>query len=193
MFKHSKWAILPLFFVPFFFSSCNYNQLVNQDEGVKAAWSQVENQYQRRADLIPNVVNTVKGYASHEEETLTAVVEARAKATQVTVDPTNPESMEAYVAAQGAVTSSLSRLLVTVEAYPDLKADALFSDLLHQLEGTENRIAVARMDYNEAVRRFNSQIRQFPDFLYAQKFGFKAYSYYEAKEGAEEAPEVNFE
>lgn len=193
MFRQIRWALPFLVVLPFLLTSCNYNLMVSQDEAVKAAWSQVENQYQRRSDLIPNVVNTVKGYASHEQETLTAVVEARAQATQVKVDPTDPASMQAYVEAQGAVTSSLSRLLVTVEAYPDLKADALFVDLMHQLEGTENRIAVARMDYNETVRRFNTQIRQFPDVFFASRFGFKAYAYYEAKEGTEEAPAVNFD
>jgi LemA protein len=173
-------------------TGCGYNRMVSMDEMAKAAWSQVENQYQRRADLIPNLVETVKGYASHEEETLTAVIEARAKATSINVNPGDAASMQEFLAAQGELDSALSRLMVTVEAYPDLKADSLFTDLLHQLEGTENRIAVARMDYNNVVQGYNSLIRRFPQVFFARMFGFEPYTYFEAAEGADQAPKVDF-
>lgn len=171
-----------------------YNKIVPLDEAVKKSWGQVENQYQRRADLIPNLVETVKGYAAHERETLEAVVNARAKATQTTIDPENmtPEAMKEYMAAQGEVSSALSRLLVTVENYPDLKANENFMDLQKQLEGTENRITVARMDFNDTTKTFNEMVRKFPVNVIANMLGFSAKPYFDAEPGAEKAPEVKF-
>lgn len=171
-----------------------YNKLVTADEGVKTAWSQVENQYQRRSDLIPNLVNTVKGYAEHESETLEGVVAARAKATQVTVDTENmsAESLSAYMSAQDEVSSALGRLMMIREAYPDLKANQNFIELQAQLEGTENRIAVERNRFNETARGYNTQIRRFPMSIIASMGGFEAKPYFEANEGAETAPVVEF-
>lgn len=171
-----------------------YNQMVVSDENVQAAWSQVENVYQRRADLIPNLVATVKGYASHESETLESVVAARAKATQVTVDPANltPEALEQFNTAQGELSSALGRLLLIQENYPDLKANQNFMELQAQLEGTENRIATERMKYNEAAQAFNTGIRRFPDNIVASIFGFEKKGYFEAQAGAETAPKVEF-
>ena len=171
-----------------------YNQMVVSDENVQAAWSQVENVYQRRADLIPNLVATVKGYASHESETLESVVAARAKATQVTVDPENltPEALEPFNAAQGELSSALGRLLLIQESYPELKANQNFLELQAQLEGTENRIATERMKYNEAAKYFNTGIRQFPDNIVASILGFEKKGYFEAQAGAETAPKVEF-
>ena len=154
-------------------SACGYNTLQVQDEQVKSAWSEVLNQYQRRADLIPNLVNTVQGYASQEREVLTAVTEARAKAASIQVNADDPASLAAFQSAQGELTSALSRLLVTVEAYPDLKSDQNFRDLQAQLEGTENRITVARNRYIQAVQDFNVTVRQFPTNLTAMLFGYK--------------------
>ena len=171
-----------------------YNQMVVSDESVQASWSQVENVYQRRADLIPNLVATVKGYAAHESETLESVVAARAKATQVTVDPANltPEALEQFNAAQGELSSALGRLLLIQENYPDLKANQNFMELQAQLEGTENRIATERMKYNEAAQAFNTGIRRFPDNILASIFGFEKKGYFEAQAGAETAPKVEF-
>ena len=171
-----------------------YNGLVSMDEGVQTKWADVETQYQRRADLIPNLVNTVKGYAAHESETLQAVVEARAKATSVNIDPTNmsAEQIANFQKAQDGVSSALSRLLVTVEKYPDLKANENFRELQAQLEGTENRISVARRDYNEAARKYNTTLRSFPKNILAGMFGFEKKSYFEAQEGSEQAPTVQF-
>lgn len=171
-----------------------YNQMVVSDESVQAAWSQVENVYQRRADLIPNLVATVKGYAAHESETLESVVAARAKATQVTVDPTDltPEALEKFNAAQGELSSALGRLLLIQENYPDLKANQNFSELQAQLEGTENRISTERMKYNDAAKAFNTGIRRFPDNIVASIFGFEKKGYFEAKAGADTAPVVEF-
>ena len=152
---------------------CGYNTLQTQDEQIKSAWSEVLNQYQRRADLIPNLVATVKGYAQQEEAVLTGVTEARARATQVQVNADDPASLAAFQAAQGEVTSALSRLLVTVENYPDLKSDQNFRDLQAQLEGTENRITVARNRYIQAVQDFNVTVRRFPTNLTAMIFGYK--------------------
>lgn len=168
--------------------------MVKQDENVKSKWAQVENAYQRRADLIPNLVNTVMGVANFERETLTQVVEARAKATSVVVDPNNltPEAIQQYQEAQGELTSSLSRLLVTVEAYPDLKASNSFLELQAQLEGTENRISVERRAFNEATQEFNSTVRSFPNNIMAGIFGFKEKGYFKADVGAEKVPEVKF-
>ena len=171
-----------------------YNQMVVSDEYVQAAWSQVENVYQRRADLIPNLVSTVKGYAAHESETLESVVSARAKATQVTVDSENltPETLSQFNAAQGELTTALGRLLLIQENYPDLKANQNFLELQAQLEGTENRIATERMKFNEAAKAFNTGIRKFPDNIIASMFGFEKKAYFEAQTGAETAPQVEF-
>lgn len=171
-----------------------YNQMVVSDENVQAAWSQVENVYQRRADLIPNIVATVKGYAEHESSTLENVVAARAKATQVTVDPANltEESLAQFNEAQNELSSALGRLLLIQENYPDLKANQQFMELQAQLEGTENRIATERMKYNEAAKNFNTGIRKFPDNIIASIFGFEKKAYFEAQAGAETAPKVEF-
>lgn len=171
-----------------------YNNMVSMDESVNASWAQVENVYQRRADLIPNLVNTVKGYASHEKETLEAVIEARSKATSVNVNPQNldAKSLQQFQQAQSGLSSALSRLMVVVERYPDLKANQNFLDLQAQLEGTENRIAVERRKFNESARAFNTYIRSFPKNIYANMFGFEKKAYFEADKGAEKAPEVQF-
>jgi LemA protein len=172
----------------------SYNSMVSQEEAVGTAWSNVENQYQRRADLIPNLVNTVKGYAAHEKETFDAVVSARAKATQTTVsiDDLTPEKMEAYQRAQGEVGSALSRLLAVTENYPELKANENFQTLQAQLEGTENRISVERRNFNDVAREYNTSIRRFPKNIFAGMFGFEKRPYFEAQEGTEKAPEVKF-
>jgi LemA protein len=171
-----------------------YNQMVVSDEYVQAAWSQVENVYQRRADLIPNLVSTVKGYAAHESQTLENVVSARAKATQVTVDPSDltQEALSQFNAAQGELSSALGRLLLIQENYPELKANQNFLELQAQLEGTENRIATERMKFNEAAKAFNTGIRRFPDNIIASMFGFEKKAYFEAQAGAETAPKVEF-
>jgi LemA protein len=171
-----------------------YNQIVLLDEQVNVAWSQVVTDYQRRMDLIPNLVNTVKGYADFEQQTLTAVIEARANATgiNVNVDNLDANAMNRLQETQGALSGALSRLLVTVERYPDLKANANFRDLQAQLEGTENRIANARRKFNEATQMYNGYIRQFPKNLYAAIFNFDVKPYFEADAGAEDAPEVQF-
>lgn len=172
----------------------SYNGLVGADENVQESWGKVESQYQRRADLIPNLVNTVKGYADHEKSTLTAVIEARAKATQVNVDPSKltPESIQQFQKAQDGLSSALSRLLVTVERYPDLKANQNFLELQAQLEGTENRIAVARDRFNGTVKPYNNKVRKFPGKLFASIFGFEKKGYFESKPGADVAPTVKF-
>lgn len=172
----------------------SYNSLVTQEETVGTAWSNVENQYQRRSDLIPNLVNTVKGYAAHEKETFDAVVSARAKATQMTIDieDLTPEKIEAYQKAQGAVGGALSRLLAVTENYPELKANENFKELQAQLEGTENRISVERRKFNETAREYNTNIRRFPKNIVASMFGFEKRPYFEAEEGSEKAPEVKF-
>jgi LemA protein len=172
----------------------SYNNMVMMEEGVTAQWSQVENVYQRRADLIPNLVNTVKGYASHERETLEGVINARAKATQVTIDPSNLDAaaLQNFQEAQSGLSSALSRLMVVMEQYPDLKANQNFRDLQAQLEGTENRITVERMKFNETAQQFNVYIRKFPQNIMANMFGFEKKAYFEAQSGAERAPEVQF-
>lgn len=172
----------------------SYNGMVKMDEEVSSAWSNVENQYQRRADLIPNLVNVVKGYASHEKETFEAVVSARSKATQVTVDPENltPEKLQEYQKAQGELGATLGRLLAVTESYPELKANENFKELQAQLEGTENRISVERRNFNEIARKYNSSIRSFPRSIIAGMFGFETRPYFEAEEGANKAPEVKF-
>lgn len=172
----------------------NYNKMVKLGEGVSSQWAQVENVYQRRADLIPNLVSTVKGYAAHEQEVLTGVVEARSKASsiQLNADNLTPENMAAFQQAQEGLSSALSRLLVVVERYPDLKANQNFLELQAQLEGTENRIAVERMKFNEVTREYNTYIKSFPQNILAGMFGFLAKPYFEAKAGADEAPKVEF-
>ena len=168
--------------------------MVTQSEAVDAQWAQVENVYQRRADLIPNLVSTVKGYAGHEKETLEGVIEARAKATQTNVNVGNmtPQKMAAFQQAQDGLSSALSKLMVVVEKYPDLKANQNFLELQAQLEGTENRIAVERKKFNETTRTYNTLIKRFPKNLMAGMFGFEAKPYFAAQEGAEQAPKVEF-
>lgn len=175
-------------------NSCGYNTMSEKEEAVNKAWSNVENQYQRRSDLIPNLVNTVKGYAQHEQSTLTAVLEARSKATQITVnaDDLTPEKLKEYQAAQGQVTSALGKLLAITEAYPDLKANENFKELQAQLEGTENRISVERRNFNEVVGSYNTYIRKFPQNIVASIFGFEKRAYFEAEAGSEQAPKVEF-
>lgn len=171
-----------------------YNNMVTQDEAVTAQWHQVETQYQRRMDLIPNLVNTVQGYANFEKSTLTDVINARANATKVTIDPSHLDaaSMQQFEQAQQQVTSSLSRLLVTVEKYPDLKADQNFLALQAQLEGTENRIATERRRFNDVAQAFNTYIRRFPQNIFAGMFGMQSRAYFESDQAASQAPVVNF-
>lgn len=191
--KRMKFGLLAVV-VAFLFSSCGYNKMVTMEEQVTSSWAQVENVYQRRADLIPNLVNTVKGYAAHEQETLEGVIEARSKATSVNIDPTKltPESIQQFNQAQDGLSSALSRLMVVVEKYPDLKANQNFLDLQAQLEGTENRITVERQKFNETTQNYNAYIRKFPQVIYAGWFGFEKKTYFEAQQGAEKAPEVKF-
>lgn len=172
-----------------------YNSLVVLDEQVNTSWSQVENQYQRRADLIPNLVETVKGYASHERETLEGVINARAKASQPIVqtgDGMTQEQLNQFQQAQGDLTSALNRLMVVVERYPELKADENFRQLQAQLEGTENRITTARMDFNNEAQQYNTKVRRFPTNIFAGLFGFHLRPYFQAEVGAEQAPQVKF-
>jgi LemA protein len=171
-----------------------YNAFIASEEEVESSWAQVENQYQRRADLVPNLVATVKGYAAHEQQTLEGVVEARAKATQITIDPATatPEQLAAYQAAQGELSQALGRLLAVAENYPDLKANQNFRDLQAQLEGTENRITIARQMFNETAKAYNKTIRRSPNNILAGIFGFDKKPYFEAEEGASKAPKVEF-
>lgn len=187
-------SVIAVVLTGLFLSGCGYNKMVSMDEGVKSAWSQVENVYQRRSDLIPNLVETVKGYATHEQETFTKVVEARAQATATKIDPANltPETIKQFQDAQGGLSSALSRLMVVVEQYPDLKANQNFLDLQAQLEGTENRITVERQKFNETTQSYNAYIRRFPELITAAIFGFKKKAYFEAAAGAEKAPQVKF-
>lgn len=170
----------------------SYNDMVLRREAATAQLGNVENQYQRRMDLIPNLVNTVKGYASHEQNTLSEVVEARAQATQTRIDVNDAATMARFAQAQGELSSALSRLMAISESYPDLKASQNFRDLQTQLEGTENRIAVERRKYNEAAQSFNTYVKMFPRNLLADMFGFAPLNYFEAQQGAEKAPEVQF-
>lgn len=175
-------------------SSCNYNSLVDKQQTVDEAWAQVENQYQRRADLIPNLVNTVKGYSTHESETLEKVTLARAKATSITIDADNlnEETLAKYQQAQGELSQALKSLLAVTEAYPELKANENFLSLQSQLEGTENRISTERKRYTEAVKEYNTAIKKFPTTIYAGWFGFEPKPQFKAEAGAEKAPEVKF-
>ena len=192
--KSFIWALLAL--VALSLSGCGYNKIQTNEEAVFKAWGDLEATLQRRSDLIPNLVATVKGYAAHEQETLTAVMEARAKATSVTVDPSklsDPKALASFQAAQGGLGAALGRLMVVVERYPNLKADQNFLDLQHQLEGTENRINVARQRYNEAVRVFNTSIRTFPNNLTNNwLLNLERKAFYEADEKAHDAPTVDF-
>ena len=192
--KKSTIIILVVLGVLVIWAIAGYNSLVSADEAVSTAWSNVENQYQRRADLIPNLVNTVKGYAAHEQETLNAVTEARTRATQITVsaDELTPEKLQEYQAAQGEVGAALGRLLAITEAYPELKANENFLELQAQLEGTENRISVERRNFNDAARQYNTSRRSFPNNLLAGMFGFEERPYFASNEGAEQAPAVQF-
>jgi len=188
-------VIVAVVLVLFFWIKGMYNSMVRMDEGVSSAWAQVENVYQRRADLVPNLVATVKGYAEHESSTLEAVVNARAKATQMTVDPSSLSEAEIaqFTAAQDELGAAIGRLLVSVERYPDLKANQNFLELQAQLEGTENRITVERQKFNEAARSYNVTIRRFPNNIFAGMFGFEKKGYFKASEGAEQAPAVSFD
>lgn len=189
-----KWIWIGVVAVVAIFFYVTYNGFVNKEEGVNAAWSNVETQYQRRSDLIPNLVNTVKGYAAHESQTLASVTEARAKATSINLSAgeLTPERLTQYQQAQAEVRTALGRLIAVAESYPDLKANQNFIELQSQLEGTENRIAVARKDFNDAARKYNVAVRRFPSNLVAALFGFDQKPYFEAAEGTETAPQVEF-
>lgn len=192
--KTFKLTFLIALFASVFFSSCSYNSMVEKQEAVSSQWGQVQNAYQRRADLIPNLVNTVKGYAGHEQSTLTAVVDARAKATQVTVnvDDLSEENIQKYQQAQGQLSTALGKLLSIQEQYPDLKANQNFMALQDELAGTENRISVERNKYNSAVETYNSYIRKFPQTIWAGWFGFSKKGYFEAEASSQTAPTVQF-
>lgn len=192
--KKSTLGIIAVVAIVVIWAISGYNSLVTLDEKVSTSWSNVETQYQRRADLIPNLVSTVKGYASHEKETLQGVIEARSKATSIKVDADNltPEKLAEYQKAQGDVTSALGKLLAITENYPDLKANQNFLELQAQLEGTENRINFARMEFNKTAQELNTTIRRFPKNILASLFGIDKRAYFEAAEGAEQAPKVEF-
>lgn len=189
-----KYVIIIAILGVFTLSSCGYNSMVNKEETVIAQWAQVENTYQRRADLIPNLVSTVKGYASHEQETFTAVVDARARATQVNVNPEEltEEGIEQFQKAQGQLSAALGKLLMIRENYPELKANQNFLALQDELAGTENRIAVERKRFNDFARDYNQYIRRFPQIIYAGMFGFEKKGYFESDAGAQSAPVVDF-
>ena len=189
-----KWIWIGVVAVVAIFFYATYNGFVNREEGLKSAWSNVETQYQRRADLIPNLVNTVKGYAAHETQTLNEVTEARARATSINLsaDDLTPERLAQFQRAQAEVRSALGRLIAVSESYPDLKANQNFLELQDQLEGTENRIAVARKDFNAAAQQYNVSVRRFPANLVARMFGFGQKPYFESAEGAAAAPQVTF-
>ncbi len=189
-----KWIIIGVIVVLVLWIFGSYNGLVSKDEAVSSQWANVESQYQRRLDLIPNLVNTVKGYADFEQETLTKVIEARSNATSVKIDPSNitPEKLAEFQKAQDGVSSTLGRLLVVMEKYPDLKANQNFLDLQAQLEGTENRIAVERQRFNDVAKTYNTSTRSFPGVVVAKLFGFERRGYFESVKGAETAPTVDF-
>ncbi|MCL6525104.1 MAG: LemA family protein [Thermoflavifilum sp.] len=192
------WIVLLVILLIILIGGCSlknsYNRIVALDQDVRSKWGQVENQYQRRMDLIPNLVNTVKGAANFEQQTLTQVIQARAAASQIKVDVNDlsPEKIRQFQQAQGQLTQALGRLMVVAERYPQLTATQNFRDLQAQLEGTENRIAVARMDFNNAVQQYNTLIKSFPMNLFASAFGFKEKGYFQAEQGAEKAPQVQF-
>ncbi|MFP8487724.1 LemA family protein [Gracilimonas sp. Q87] len=193
--KAKFWIIIGVLALLVFYGISVNNNLVTAEENVNAAWAQVENQYQRRADLIPNLVNTVRGAADFESETLQEVIEARSRATSVNIDANdlnNPQAFQQFQEAQGQLSGALSRLLVTVERYPELQANQNFRDLQAQLEGTENRISTERMRFNQAAQEFNTEIRQFPKSMFASILGFEQKEYFQADVGAEQAPEVDF-
>ena len=187
-------GVIALLSITVLFSGCGYNGMVSLDEGVSSQWAQVQNAYQRRSDLIPNLVNTVKGYANFEKDVLVSVTEARAKATSTTIDASKltPENVKTFQQAQDGLSSSLSRLLVSVEKYPELKANQNFLELQSQLEGTENRITVERQKFNDITKEYNTKIRSFPNNITAGMFGFEKRGYFEAVAGAEKAPTVQF-
>ena len=189
-----KWIWIGVVAVVVIFFYATYNGFVNKEEGLKSAWSNVETQYQRRADLIPHLVSTVKGYAAHETQTLNEVTEARARATSINLsaDDLTPERLQQFQQAQAQVRSALGRLIAVSESYPDLKANRNFLELQAQLEGTENRIAVARKDFNAVAQRYNVSVRRFPANLVARMFGFGPKPYFESAEGTEAAPQVTF-
>lgn len=193
--KNLGWIIAAAIVVVLLLWGVNgYNSMVAMDETIQGKWSDVETQYQRRSDLIPNLVATVKGYATHEKETLEGVIQARSEATSIKIDPSNitAEQLAEYQKAQSGVASALGKLLAVAEQYPDLKANQNFLELQSQLEGTENRITVARRDYNEVAKEYNTTIRRFPKTILASLFGFEKKAYFEAAEGAETAPQVQF-
>ncbi|MBN2520507.1 MAG: LemA family protein [Bacteroidales bacterium] len=195
-FKYNKsWTLWIIIILLVIIVWSSYNGMVSGEENVEAQWGNVENVYQRRADLIPNLVNTVKGYAAHEQETFIEVVEARTKATSLNIDPgkLNTEAIQKFQQAQDGLTNALSKLLVIVERYPDLKANQNFLELQAQLEGAENRIAVERRKYNEEARDFNKKIKKFPGVFLNKFFSFEEKGYFEAQEGTEKVPEVTFE
>ncbi|MEN9918505.1 MAG: hypothetical protein RL662_941 [Bacteroidota bacterium] len=192
--KTFKITFLLAVLVSVFFSSCSYNTMVEKQESTSSQWGQVQNAYQRRADLIPNLVNTVKGYASHEQQTLTAVIEARAKATQITLSADNltDENIQKYQQAQGQLSTALGKLMMVQEQYPDLKANQNFMALQDELAGTENRIAVERNKYNDVVKDYNQYIRKFPQTIWSGWFGFEKKGYFEADASSQNAPQVQF-
>ncbi|MBU3664345.1 MAG: LemA family protein [Chthoniobacterales bacterium] len=194
--KNLRLLTLVLAFVPILLTGCGYNRLVGLRQQTDSSWADVENVYQRRADLVPNLVKTVEGAANFEKSTLTDVIQARQQVTNVKIDPNSPpatpEAMAAFQQTQDALSGALSRLLVTVERYPELKANANFQNLQVQLEGTENRIAVERRKFNESVQQYNTAIKQFPTIVYAGFLGFKERPYFAARAGADQAPDVNF-
>lgn len=193
--KAKFWILIGVLALLVFYGISVNNSLVTAEEQVNSAWAQVENQYQRRADLIPNLVNTVRGAADFESQTLQDVIEARSRATSVNIsasDLNNPQAFQQFQEAQGQLSGALSRLLVTVERYPELQANQNFRDLQAQLEGTENRISTERMRFNQAAQGFNTEIRQFPTSMFASVLGFEQKEYFQAEQGAEEAPEVDF-
>ncbi|MAO63818.1 MAG: LemA family protein [Balneola sp.] len=193
--KAKFWILIGVLALLVFYGINVNNSLVTAEEQVNSAWAQVENQYQRRADLIPNLVNTVRGAADFESQTLQDVIEARSRATSVNIDANdlnNPQAFQQFQEAQGQLSGALSRLLVTVERYPELKANQNFRDLQAQLEGTENRISTERMRFNQSAQAFNTQIRKFPTSMFASVLGFEQKEYFQADQGAEEAPEVDF-
>lgn len=192
--KRIVFNVIAFAFSAVFLSSCGYNSMVEKQEAVEEKWSQVQNVYQRRADLIPNLVSVVKGYAKHESQTLENVIAARSRATQVTLDPDKltPENIQKFQQAQDGLSTALGKLLMITENYPDLKANQNFLELQSQLEGTENRITVERRNFNEAVKDYNTYIRKFPNNLTAGMFGFDKKAYFESQAGADKAPEIEF-